>query len=61
MIDKSSRVLVAIAPDPQCMPAIKILLLIRPKLKKKQMCQTTMNDVRFCDYSQMSPSDARLS
>jgi len=34
MIDKSSTLLVAIAPDPQYRPAIKILLSIRPKLKK---------------------------
>ena len=61
MIDKSSTLLVAIAPDPQCTPALKILFSIRPKLEKKQMCQTKTNDVRFCDYSQTSPSDARSS
>jgi len=61
MIDESSTLLVAIVPDPQYMLAIKILLLIRPKFKEKQMCQMKTNDMRFCDYSQISPSDACLS
>jgi len=36
MIDKSSTLLVAIVPDPQCRSAIKILLSIRPKFKKSK-------------------------